>query len=194
VAAVPDATLGELRVWLWSAHQVKVGNTCLSKRLRHLGLTLKKSPRALPKGKASAPYESSVKVSIVTTKAHAPGGQIALRAKALPGNPDDGHSVRAFIEETQKLIGRDIQRAYVGKGCRGHDAPQPRSVFIAGQKRGVIGVIKRELRRRSAIERVIGPMKSAGHLGGGSFKGRIGDAANAVLTAVGDNFRLILAD
>ncbi len=39
------------------------------------------------KGKASAPYEFGVKVSIVTTNRWAPGGQVVLHAKALPGNP-----------------------------------------------------------------------------------------------------------
>lgn len=34
----------------------------------------------------------------------------------------------------------------------------PRPVFISGQKRGVFGVIKRELGRRSAIELAIGHM------------------------------------
>ena len=43
-------------------------------------------------GKASAPYEFGVKVSIVTTNASAPGGQFVLHAKALPGNPHDGHA------------------------------------------------------------------------------------------------------
>src|SRR5437870_824757 len=119
------------------------------------------------KGKASAPYEFGVKASIVTTNARAPGGQFVLHAKALPGNPYDGH--------------------------RGHDAANPRRVFISGQKRGVFGVIKRELRRRSAIEAVIGHMKTDGHLGRCYLKGRTGDAANAVLTAVGYNLRLILA-
>jgi len=119
------------------------------------------------KGKASAPYEFGVKASIVTTNARAPGGQFVLHAKALPGNPYDGH--------------------------RGHDAANPRRVFISGQKRGVFGVIKRELRRRSAIEAVIGHMKTDGHLGRCYLKGRAGDAANAVLTAVGYNLRLILA-
>ena len=38
-------------------------------------------------------------------------------------------------------------------------------MFISGQKRGVFGVIKRELRRRSAIEAVIGHLKNEGHLG-----------------------------
>ena len=108
------------------------------------------------KGKAQAPYEFGVKVSIVTTNARAPGGQFVLHAKALHGNPYDGHTLGAIIEATQKLTGRDIERGYVDKGSRGHDAPKPRSIFISGQKRGVFGVIKRKLRRRSAIEPVIG--------------------------------------
>jgi transposase, IS5 family len=57
----------------------------------------------------------------------------------------------------------------------------------------VFGVIKRELRRRSAIEPVIGHMKAEGHLSRCYLKGRAGDAANAILSAVGHNFRRILA-
>src|SRR6202040_3491341 len=83
--------------------------------------------------------------------------------------------------------------AYVDKGYRGHGTENPRRVFIAGQKRGVFGVIKRELRRRSAIEPVIGHLKAEGHLGRCYLKGRAGDAANAILSAVGYNFRRILA-
>jgi transposase, IS5 family len=145
------------------------------------------------KGKASAPYEFGVKASIVTNNARAPGGQFVLHAKSLPGNPYDGHTLRDIIDHTQKLTGCEIERAYVDKGYRGHDAHNPRRVFISGQKRGVFGVIKRELRRRSAIEPVIGHMKAEGHLGRCYLKGRDGDAANAVLTAVGYNFRRILA-
>lgn len=145
------------------------------------------------KGKARAPYEFGVKASIVTTNARAPGGQFVLHAKALPGNPYDGHTLRAVIEDTQKLTGCEIERAYVDKGYRGHDAPHPRRVFISGQKRGVFGAIKRELRRRSAIEPLIGHMKAEGHLGRCYLKGRAGDAANAILTAAGYNFRRILA-
>lgn len=145
------------------------------------------------KGKASAPYEFGVKVSVVTTNARAPGGQFVLHARALPGNPYDGHTLRTVIENTQKLTGCEIERAYVDKGYRGHDAPHRRRVFISGQKRGVFGAIKRELRRRSAIEPVIGHMKAEGHLGRCYLKGRAGDAANAILTAAGYNFRRILA-
>jgi transposase, IS5 family len=128
----------------------------------------------------------------VTTNSRAPGGQFVLHAKALPGNPYDGHTLRAIIEGTQKLTGCEIERAYVDKGYRGHNAPNPHRVFISGQKRGVFGAIKRELRRRSAIEPVIGHMKAEGHLGRCYLKGREGDAANAILTAAGYNFRRIL--
>jgi IS5 family transposase len=144
------------------------------------------------KGNASAPYEFGVKVSIVTTNARAPGGQFVLHARALPGNPYDGHTLREVIDQTQKLTGCEIERGYVDKGYRGHDTENPRRVFISGQKRGVFGVIKRELRRRSAIEPVIGHMKAEGHLGRCYLKGRQGDAANAILSAVGHNFRRIL--
>jgi hypothetical protein len=44
------------------------------------------------------------------------------------------------------------------KGYRGHNAPPDYKfrVFISGQKRGVTPQIKRQLRRRSAVEPVIG--------------------------------------
>src|SRR5262245_40502558 len=71
---------------------------------------------ASAKGKASAPYEFGVKASIVTTNARAPGGQFVLHAKALPGNPYDGHTLGAVIEATEWLTGREIERAYVDKG------------------------------------------------------------------------------
>src|SRR5215813_3656680 len=145
------------------------------------------------KGKARSPYEFGVKVSIVATNRCAPAGQFVLHAQSLPGNPYDGHTLNDAIEGAQRLTGLQIERAFVDKGYRGHDAPNPRRVFISGQKRGVFGVIKRELRRRSAIEPLIGHMKEEGHLGRCHLKGRAGDAANAILTAVGHNFRRILA-
>ncbi len=70
--------------------------------------------------------------------------------------------------------------------------PKPLRVFKSGQKRGVHGQIKKELRRRSAIEPVIGHCKTDGHLGRNFLKGREGDHINAVMSAVGYNLRLIL--
>ena len=144
------------------------------------------------KGKAHKPYEFGVKVSLATTNKRCKGGQFILHAKALPGNPYDGHTLKEVIEETEALTGREIERAYVDKGYRGHDAPNPYRVFKSGQKRGVHGQIKKELRRRSAIEAVIGHCKTDGHLDRNFLKGRDGDQINAVMSAVGYNLRLIL--
>ena len=127
---------------------------------------------------------SASRVSIAATNARAPGGQFVPHAKALPGKPYDGHTLRAAIEGAEKLIGREIERAYVDKRYRGHNAPNSHRVFISGQKRGVFGAIKRKLRRRSAIEPVIGHMKADGHLGRCYLKGTAGDAANAILIAI----------
>ena len=80
-------------------------------------------------------YEFGVKASIVSTNARAPGGQFVLHAKALPGNPYDGHTLAAVIEGTEKLTGCEVERAYVDKGYRGHETANPRRVFISGQKR-----------------------------------------------------------
>ena len=144
------------------------------------------------KGKARAPYEFGVKVSLTTTNTRSKGAQFILHAKALPGNPYDGHTLREVWEETEALTGRKIERAYVDKGYRGHNAPKPLRVYRSGQKRGVHGQIKKELRRRSAIEAVIGHCKTDGHLDRNFLKGRLGDQINAVMSAVGYNMRLIL--
>ncbi|MCP1835632.1 hypothetical protein J2R76_003972 [Bradyrhizobium sp. USDA 4532] len=145
------------------------------------------------KDRAAAPYEFGVKASIVTNNRRAPGGLFALHAKSLPDNPYDGHTLRDVLDRTEAFTGCAIERAYVDKGYRGHDAQNPRRVFISGQKRDVFGVIKRELRRRSAIEPIIRHLKAEGHLGRRYLKGRAGDAANVLLSAVGHNFRRVLA-
>ena len=48
------------------------------------------------------------------------------------------------------------------------------------------------LRRRSAVEPVIGHMKEDGKLGRNWLKGSIGDKVNALLCGVGHNLRIIL--
>jgi len=60
------------------------------------------------KGKAQARYEFGCKVSIATINAAAPGGQFVLGARALPGNPYDGHTLAA---QTERITGVEIERA-----------------------------------------------------------------------------------
>jgi IS5 family transposase len=142
------------------------------------------------KGKARTRYEFGVKVSVATTNARAPGGQFVVGMRALPGNPFDGHTLAAQIAQTERLTGVAIERAYVDRGYRGHDADRQR-VFISRQKRGLTPTIRRELRRRNGIEPVIGHTKADGLLGRNFLLGSDGDAINAVLAGVGHNLRLL---
>jgi hypothetical protein len=88
-------------------------------------------------------------IEITTANAKSPGGQFVLHAKALPGNPYDGHTLKDVSDATEALTGREIECVYVDKGYRGHNAPKPLRVFRSGQKRGVFGTFKRELKRRA---------------------------------------------
>lgn len=146
------------------------------------------------KGKAHRPYEFGVKVSVATTQAHAKGGQFLTHVRALPGNPFDGHTLATVIPEMEALVGNTIERLLADKGYRGHNAPPDYKfrVFTSGQIRRVTPKIKRELRRRSAIEPVIGHLKSEHRMGRNYLWHRHGDAANAVLAAVGYNFRRLI--
>jgi IS5 family transposase len=94
----------------------------------------------------------------------------------------------------EALVGNTLDRILADKGYRGHNAPPDHKfrVFISGQKRGVTPGIKRQLRRRSAIEPVIGHLKAEHRMGRNYLWFRRGDAAKAILAAVGYNFRRLI--
>ncbi len=144
------------------------------------------------KGKAHKPYEFGCKVSVATTNARAPGGQFVTHVRAFHANPYDGHTLKAVIEEMERWTGIQVERIFVDKGYAGHDYPNKFRVYKSGQKRGITPTIRRELRRRSAIEPVIGHLKTDGRLGRNFLKGRNGDKINALLAGAGHNYRLVL--
>ena len=92
-----------------------------------------------------------------------------------------------------------VQRRILNSSCpapyKGHNAPEPYrfKVFIQGQERRVTEAIKRQLRRRSAVEPVIGHLKNDHRMTRNHLAGSQGDAANAVLAAAGHNLRLLAA-
>ena len=111
---------------------------------------------------------------------------------ALHGNPYDGHTLKGTVAGVEAITGLEPERTFVDKGYRGHDYDKPVRVFRSGQKRGLTPRIKRQLRRRSAIEPVIGHMKEDGQLGRNFLSNRHGDRLNAILCGVGQNVRLLL--
>ena len=144
------------------------------------------------KGKARAPYEFGCKVSVATPATQPKGGQFVLHAQALHGNPFDGHTLGPVVAGIEKLTGIETRRIHVDKGYRGHNHPHKFRVWISGQVRRVTKAIRREMKRRAAVEPVIGHLKAEHRLGRNYLKGRDGDRINAVLAAAGYNFGLLL--
>ena len=143
----------------------------------------------IAKGKAHKPYEFGVKVGVVATSRES----FVIGMQALPGNPYDGHTLKASLAQTQRLTGVILREAYVDRGYRGHGIALDRfEVWIAGAKRGVTVAIKKKLKRRNAVEPVIGHMKADGRLGRNFLKGAQGDAMKALLCGAGHNLRKIL--
>ncbi len=146
----------------------------------------------ISKGKVHKPYEFGCKVSITTNVNRAPGGHFVLHAKALHGSPYDGHTLNTVISELGSQTGKIPERIYVDKGYRGHNYDKKFRVFKSGQRRGITPSIKKELRRRSVVEPVIGHLKNDCRLGRNYLHGAIGDKINAILVSAGYNFKLLL--
>jgi transposase, IS5 family len=144
------------------------------------------------KGKARTPYEFGCKVSVATPVTSPKGGQFVLHAKALHGNPFDGHTLGPMIADMEKLTGVEAQRIHVDRGYRGHNHPNKFRVWISGQVRRVTTAIRREMKRRAAVEPVIGHIKAEHRMDRNYLKGRDGDRINAVLAAAGYNFSLLI--
>ena len=115
-----------------------------------------------------------------------------LHAQALHGNPFDGHTLGPVVAGIETLTGIETRRIHVDKGYRGHNHPHKFRVWISGQVRRVTKTIRREMKRRAAVEPVIGHLKAEHRLGRNYLKGRDGDRINAVLAAAGYNFGLLL--
>jgi IS5 family transposase len=148
----------------------------------------------ISKGKARARYEFGCKVSVATNLHPAKGGHFILQARALHGNPYDGHTLKRALDDVRELVGRSPLRVAVDQGYKGHrlTGHPHTAVFVSGQKRGVTEKIKRWLKRRAVIEPIIGHAKNDGLLGRNWLKGRTGDRCNTLLAAAGFNLRQLL--
>jgi IS5 family transposase len=127
----------------------------------------------IAKGKVPKRYEFGVKVSIATTNR----SNLVVGAQSMPGNPYDGHTLKDALHQVERLTSQRPERCYMDLAYRGHE---------------VTHSIRRELKRRNAIEPIIGHMKSDGLLQCNHLKGTEGDAINALLCGAGQNLRLIL--
>ena len=143
----------------------------------------------IAKGKAHKKYEFGCKVGLATTART----NWIVGAKAFHQNPYDGHTLQDSLEQVSFLVGDEPEHAYVDLGYRGHDYRGRCEVHVANRyRRSIPATLRKWLKRRSAIEPVIGHVKSEHGLNRNRLKGRLGDKLNVVLSACGFNLRKLM--
>jgi IS5 family transposase len=117
-------------------------------------------------------------------------------ARTFPGNPFDGHILSAQLEQTTNLLqdlGRRPTQAIVDLGFRGVDADNPGvDIIHRGKHKTLTGEQRRWLRRRQAIEPMIGHTKSDHRMDRCWLQGALGDALHALSCAAGYNIRWLM--
>ena len=144
------------------------------------------------KGKARKPYEFGVKTGLATTHSHS----LIVGARTFPGNPYDGHTLNEQLEQATILlegIAPPPKTVYVDLGYRGVDEDNPDIEIIhRGKLKSLTQDQRQALKRRQAIEPVIGHLKSDHRMDRCWLKGATGDALHAILCAIGYNLRWLL--
>ena len=143
----------------------------------------------ISKGKAHKRYEFGNKVAVAATSK---GGWL-LAAKACHGNPYDGHTLKATMEQVDRVIGRIPEHVYVDMAYRGHDYEGEAEIHVDKRRRGRIAKsVWRWMKRRAGVEPSIAHLKEHKRMDRNRLKGTVGDAINALLSAAGMNLSKII--
>ena len=189
IVELPADIAQTLEVWLQRAERIRCQQRKDKNKLYALHAP---EVECIGKGKARKPYEFGVKASIAVS--HAKG--LIVGARSFPGNPYDGHVLSAQLEQTSNLLqdlGRSPKQVIVDLGYRGVDADNPGVQIIhRGKYKSLTDHEKRLLKRRQAIEPLIGHTKADHRMDRCWLQGAVGDALHALSCAAGYNIRWLL--
>ena len=137
------------------------------------------------KGKAHKKYEFGCKVSVAVTSR---GGWF-VGARAVHGNPYDGHTLTGTLEQVERIAALPAQ-VFVDRGYRGHGYEGMVEIHVDKERRGrTTKALWHWMKRRTAVEPNIGHLKQEHRMDRNRLKGKLGDSINAIMSAVGMNFR-----
>ncbi len=141
----------------------------------------------ISKGKAHKRYEFGCKTSVVS----ASQGNWVLASDAIHSNPYDGHTLAEALESAEDASGVRAKQAFVDRGYKGSRPSVPDvEVYISGQRR-LTRWMRKWLKRRQAVEPIIGHMKHDHRMDRNYLMGWDGDCINAILAGCGFNLMKI---
>ena len=120
-----------------------------------------------------------------------------MDARAFHGNPYDGHTLNEQLEQAAILM-QDCRPTapnpvFVDFGYRGVDTDNPQVRIVhRGKPIRLTALERKQLRRRQAIEPIIGHLKADHRMDRCHLKGENGDKLHAVLCAAGYNIKWLL--
>lgn len=141
----------------------------------------------LSKGKARQPYEFGVKVGLAISATKG----LIVGAKCFAGNPYDGDTLQAQCEQAHHISAVRPEKILVDLGYRGRDVADTQ-IIHKGKRKSLTPSERKWLKRRSAIEPIIGHLKAEHRMRRNYLKGQQGDALNVVLAAAGFNIKWLM--
>lgn len=141
----------------------------------------------ISKGKARQPYEFGVKVGVAVTATRG----LIVGARSFPNNPYDGDTLAEQLEQVEILSGQRPATALVDLGYRGREVDGV-AIVHRGKAKTLTKAQRRWLRRRQAVEPVIGHLKADHRMDRCRLKGALGDALHAIACAAGYNLRWLM--
>ena len=139
--------------------------------------------QCISKGKEHKKYEFGNKSAIAKTRSG-----LIVSALAFLGNPYDGHTVSAHLEQIRRLTGHTLEEAVTDRGYRGKKEIGRTKISIPTS--GASGMsyyhktkARKKFQKRAGIEPVIGHLKSDNRMIRNYLKGTLGDAINTMMAA-----------
>ena len=148
----------------------------------------------ISKGKDHKKYEFGNKVSISVTE----NTGVIVGAMSFSNNPYDGHTLPAVLDQYKTIFGKSPKEATVDRGYRGKtqigetkiNIPKPFNDKTLSKYQQT--KLRKQFKRRAAIEPVIGHLKSDHRLSRNFYTGIKGDEINILLAAAAFNFKRMM--
>jgi IS5 family transposase len=142
----------------------------------------------ISKGKEHRKYEFGSKAAIAMSK----DSCVIVGAKSFSRNEYDGDTLQEVLSQVKSVCGDAPIRAFCDRGFRGRKRIGETAIVLPGAALIQASAYARDkarknFRRRSAIEPVIGHLKQDFRLARNYLKGAIGDAVNLLLAAAAFN-------